>query len=145
MENIKSAATATKRKISVMGPAGAEEDIARLMLDGHGSIQDCNGVCEALFSVALGTLLRQHVSILLPQLTGFQLLQNGEINPQLRFLCRIGHQFQAVNWRGERFATQLFLNVLENAGQDQLALIIRPVQDSTDDLQGASAEVKAVS
>jgi hypothetical protein len=145
MDKFKSALKATKRKISVMGPAGAEENIARLTLDGHGFIQDCNCVCEALFNGGLGTLVRQHVSILLPQLADFELLQNGEINPQLRFLCRIGRQFQAVNLRGERFATQLFLNVLDSAGRDQLALIIRPVQDSTDDLQRALAEVKAVS
>lgn len=145
MENMKAAATAAQHNISVIGANDPEGNIARLTLDSNGLIQDCNPSCAALFKYCVGALVRQHVSILLPQLADSELLQNGEINPQLRFLCRLGRHFQAINQHGERFATQLFLNVLDSAERGQLSLIVRPVQDSSDDWQRTRAEVKSVS
>jgi hypothetical protein len=135
MENIKAAATAVERNIGVIAANDTEKNVARLTLDRHGLIQDCNPTGAALFKYALGTLVRKHVSILLPQLADIELLQNGEINPQLRFLCRLGRQFEAVNQQGERFATQLFFNVLGSTESAQLSLIVRPVQDASDNWQ----------
>jgi PAS domain-containing protein len=132
METIKITAAAAQHKIDVIALGGDGADLARLTLDSHGLIEDCNRIGEDLFKYSLGTLVGRHVSMLLPQLVEFELLQRGEINPQLRFLCRVGRNFQAVNQHGARFATQLFWNVLDGAGHCQVSLIVRPAQETPD-------------
>lgn len=102
------------------------EDMAALMLNDRGMIRDCNRLGEALFRYRRSELVWRHVSMLLPQLTELDLLQNGQPNPRLRFLCRIGRQFLAVTRDGEQFASTLFLNLLGSMGQPGLSLIVRP-------------------
>jgi len=108
------------------GPA----EPAMVIVDGRGMIRDCNGSCEALLGYRRRELAWRHVSMLLPKLAQVDLIQNGELNPHLRFLCRIGQRFQVVPRDREQFAGDLFLNRLD--GRDRLSLIIRPADDSSD-------------
>jgi PAS domain-containing protein len=123
---------AARPSANIKAATEAGEDIVRLTLDNHGLIKDCNRICEVLFKYSRDMLCHRHVSLLVPQLADFALLQDGQINPQLRYLCRIGQQFEAVNHNGERFATELFFNVLDSSGQGQLSLIVRAAQQIDD-------------
>jgi hypothetical protein len=106
--------------------AGAGEDIAALTLDERGMIRDCSRGAEVLFRCRRSELVWRHVSMLLPQLAELELMPNGQPNPRLRFLCRIGRQLQAVTHDGECFACDLFLNVLDGTRHGRLLLIVRP-------------------
>jgi len=100
-----------------------------LTLDDRGVVCDCNDACETLFKCRRSDLLRRHVSKLLPQLAEMDLMPNGQPNPRLRFLCRIGRQFRAVADDGEDIASELFFNVLDNRGRHELSLIVRRAAD----------------
>jgi len=120
---------------------GSGEDVAALTLDDSGMICDCNRAGEVLFKYRRSDLVRQHVSMLLPQLADMDLMQNGEVNPRLRFLCHIGRSFQAVAQDGQRFAGELFLNVLNNMSRGHVSLLVRPAQEpAIDGGQRASGE-----
>lgn len=108
--------------------ADFEERTATLGLDEHGVIHHCNRAGEALFKYRRGELLSQHVSVLLPQLADMDLLHGGQPSPRLRFLCRIGHHFQVQDKDGERFASDIFLNVLDS---HRLSLIVRPASEAS--------------
>jgi len=105
--------------------AEAGEDMAALTLDERGMICDCDPAAEALFKCRRSELVWRHVSLLLPQLAEFELMPNGQANPRLRFLCHIGQRFQAVAQDGEHFASELFLNLLDNIERGRLSLIVR--------------------
>jgi hypothetical protein len=104
--------------------------MAALTLDERGMIRDCSCAAEELFKYRRSELAWRHVSMLLPQLAELDLIQNGQANPRLRFLCRIGCPFQAVTHDGEHFASELFLNVLDNTEHGRLSLIVRPAEEA---------------
>jgi PAS domain-containing protein len=106
------------------------DDFACLTLDSRGMICDCNATAESLFKAPRSTVILQHVSLLLPELAEMELMPNCEVNPQLRFLCRIGCSFQAVNQHGERFPIALIVRLLDSAGYGKLSLIVRPFEAS---------------
>ncbi len=131
------AATAPARaaipgKHGTLADAAVVDEIARLTLDSRGTIVDCNGAGESLFKIRRSALINRHVSELLPQLAQLELLKNGQINPHLRFLIRIGRKFQAINQDGESFVSEIFLNVLGSAGSGALSLIVRPIETSSE-------------
>lgn len=95
------------------------------MLDEHGIVCDCDGASEMLFGHHRSEMISQHVSMLLPQLAGVELLKDGQPNAKLRFHCRIGVFFEALRRSGERFSCDLFLNSLGNPGSPPLRLIVR--------------------
>ncbi|MCX7175227.1 MAG: hypothetical protein NT159_15165 [Proteobacteria bacterium] len=108
---------------------GAEGEMAALTLNGRGLVRDCSRASEALFKYRRGDLVWRHVSLLLPQLAVLELVQNGEINPRLRFLCRIGHAFQAVTQDGKQFPSELFFNRINSPADESLTLIVRPASE----------------
>lgn len=103
-------------------------DLAAISLDERGMIRDCNRASEALFNYRRSELVWRHVSLLLPQLAQLDLMQGGQPNPRLRFLCHAGHHFQGVTRSGERFASKLFLNLLNSSKNGGLSLIVRPAE-----------------
>lgn len=119
-----SAATADCRSLA---PDGTGEAIAALTLDDRGMIFNCSRASGVLFKYNCSELLCRPVSLLLPQLADWDLIQNGLVNPRLRFLCHIGHYFQAVTQDGEHFASELFFNRLNSTGHGGLMLVVRPV------------------
>ncbi|HQR51451.1 MAG TPA: PAS domain-containing protein [Methylophilaceae bacterium] len=102
------------------------ENMAVLMLNDNGMIYGCNKACEKLFGYLSGEIIWKHISMLLPQLAGIALMSGQQINPRLHFLTHIGHQFEVVGLGGIHFASQLFINEVENLGQHYLRLIISP-------------------
>jgi len=106
----------------------AEDGMATLILDQRGMIRGCNGASEDLFGYRRAEVVWQHVSLLLPQLAGTDLVCNGQINPRLLFLSRIGGYFKAHKLNGERFASDLFFLDLSNPGSTDLRMLVRPFQ-----------------
>ena len=111
----------------------SNERVATLTLDGWGKICDCSDAAEILFEYRRNELLRRQVALLLPQLTGLELVKNDKINPRLGFLCRIGHHFQAIPRHGARFDCRLYLNLLDHTQHADLALIVRRLTKTTRD------------
>ena len=103
----------------------AAKDMAVLTIDADGLVCDCDRACEALFDYSRSELVRHHVSMLLPQLADFTLLENGEPNARLRFLSHVGCGFQAIARGGKIFDSEIFLNHLDNAVRERLSLIVR--------------------
>lgn len=101
---------------------------AMLVLDAHGMIRECNRAAEQLFKYPHNFLVWQSITLLIPDLAGITLLDGDQPNSRLRFLCRIGHQFQAVSREGDTFACDLFLNLLDGNTHGKLALIICPIE-----------------
>jgi hypothetical protein len=67
--------------------------------------------------------------VLLPQLGEIKLMCGKQINPRLRFLFRIGHQFQLVSFSGKYLEGTLFINDMENRGRHYLRTMIFPVKE----------------
>ena len=101
---------------------------AALILDESGIIRDCNNT-EELFGYKLRELLSQHISKLLPQLTEFELVQDGKFNPKFSYLCRCGHLFKAKNRDGATFFSELSLVNLNHTGKRILKLYVLPSTD----------------
>lgn len=101
-----------------------------LALDETGVIQKCSESCEKLFGYRSGDLVKQHISRLFPQLAEFKLFLDGTFNPKLDFLCHCGHLFQAQNWQGNTFKSELSFVRIENNGSRNLRLIIRPMRNA---------------
>ncbi len=97
---------------------------AVLTLDESGMIRDGSSASEALFGYALRDLLLAHVSVLLPQFSGIELLQNGKVNPELVRQCQDGHVFWARDRDGEVSPSELGLIALEHAGARMLRLFV---------------------
>jgi PAS domain S-box-containing protein len=102
------------------------QEPAALVLDESGTIRDCNKSVEHLFGYPHSDLVLQHVSRLLPQLSGVVLMRDGQIDPHFDFLCHCGHLFQALNRQGEVFASELSLVELEHGGKRILRLLVCP-------------------
>lgn len=114
---------------SNVGRFNSSEAEAVLMLDGRGMIFDCNGAGEALFKYRRSELIWQNISTLLPELADIELVQDGQPNAHLRFLCRIGRRFQLLAKDGECVPSELFLNLLDGKGHGRLSLIVCPVEE----------------
>lgn len=119
----------SEARLAAVAGLGSEcGDLATLTLDALGVIRYCNRASQTLFKYRCEEMLGQHIAILLPQLAGLQLIQDGQANPRLRFLCRIGHQFQGVTKDGDHISSELFFSTLDSAKSERLSLIVRPVE-----------------
>jgi hypothetical protein len=103
------------------------QDPPSLALDERGMIQDCSKSFENLFGFQRSDLVWQHVSRLLPQLTGIELIQAGRLNPFLNYLCHCGHHYEAKNRQGGVFSCILSFVRVEFDGKRSLRLIINPL------------------
>jgi hypothetical protein len=97
-----------------------------LMLDERGLIRDCCVSSEETFGYSLRTLVSQHVSVVLPQLSGIELVQDGQLNSRFEDLCHGGHCFSAHTREGEIFSSELSLVSQELAGHRGLKLFVLP-------------------
>lgn len=102
------------------------EEIAMMALDERGKILDCNRASERLFKYLRHEMVWRHVSMLLPQLANCPLVKDGQINPRLRFFCRLGRDYRAVTRDGEDFSSRLYFNCVDNTpGYGGPLLILR--------------------
>jgi PAS domain-containing protein len=102
-----------------------QEDHAVLVLDEEGRIRDCNSSAEQLFGFPQEELLTKHISVLIPQLGGSDLQHNGDINPRIKLLSRIGWLFRARHGAKGMFRCRLFLSCPGDSRSRQLRLIVR--------------------
>jgi len=110
------------------GPFG---EPAAITLKRDGSICDCNKAAEALFGHHRDQLMSRPVAQLLPELADVEWIQKQQPNPQLRFLCRIGKQFEALGRDGTPFPCRITLVDLGNHIQCRLRLVIWRVASAT--------------
>lgn len=100
-----------------------------LALDDLGNIKDYNKSCEQLFNCQSRNLVGRHISSLLPQLSGVELVQKGQANPLLKYGCRCGRHFQAQDVQGHAFPCKLSIIFLKNDGRHTLRLMVHPLDD----------------
>ena len=105
----------------------SEEITAVITLYDNGTICECNQAAGELLGCAPSKLTWQHISTFLPQLTENALMLGEKINPNLRFLSRIGYGFEMIGFGGVHFVCALFFNEVENFGRHCLRIIIRPM------------------
>ena len=105
---------------------GNNQEQAALVLDERGMIRDCSKSGEQLFGYRRSELAWQHISKLIPQLSDIQLVQSGQINPHLEFLCHCGLPFQAQNQQGNTFASELHFIHLDRGERKIIRLIVTP-------------------
>lgn len=97
-----------------------------LTVDERGMICDCSRAGEILFGYSLRDLVWQHVSKLLPELSGIQLVKNGRLNSQLGFLSRCGQPFLAINRLGNICLNNLNFVLLIYAGEYAIRVTVQP-------------------
>jgi hypothetical protein len=102
------------------------QDPPSLSLDEQGMILDCSNSFEMLFGVKRSELFWHHVSMLFPQLTGVDLVQNGKFNPLLNYLCRCGHLYQAQNRQGDSFSSSLNFAHIGYDGSRSVRMFVQP-------------------
>jgi PAS domain S-box-containing protein len=99
-------------------------DPPALSLDERGMILDCSKSLEKLLGFRRSELVWHHVSMLFSQLEGVELVQGGQVNSLLNYLCRCGQLYQVKNRQGETFSSNLNLFRIENQGKRILRLIV---------------------
>lgn len=117
----------TRRKEWTAGCPADRNEPPALSLGERGMIQDCSQSFEMLSGFRRSELILQPVSNMFPQLAGVELVQSGQVNPMLRYLCRCGHLYHAKNRWGECFSSILSVIRLEFDGRPSLRVIVRPV------------------
>jgi PAS domain S-box-containing protein len=105
-------------------------DPPALSLDERGMIQDCTKSLEKLFGFKRPDLVWQHVSHLIPQLEGIELIQAGKINSHLQYISRCGHNYRTQNRQGDIFFANLCFVQVEYNGRHSLRLIVNPSKEA---------------
>ncbi len=105
----------------------AQKEPATLTLDDKGLIEECSRSCEEVFGYAQNELKGRHVSVLLPQLEGIELVHKNQVNPRLTHLCRCGAAFQARRRDSKSFASELFINRVDNT-KSGVVMIVRGIE-----------------
>lgn len=117
----------TARKIvGTESGTGNQQEPAALVLDERGMIRDCSHAGEQLFGYRRSELAWQHISKLIPQLFDTQLVQSGQLNPHLEFLCHCGLPFQAQNQQGMTFDSELHFIHLGQGDRKIIRLLVTP-------------------
>jgi hypothetical protein len=98
-------------------------------VDERGMILDCSNTSEKIFGYRRRDVVMLHVSKLFPELAEIELVQKGEFNPALVFLCRCGKLYQAKNRLGDTFLCNLNFVHLANNGKNTLRLIASPANN----------------
>lgn len=118
-------------------------DPPALSLDERGMILDCSKSFEKLLGFRRSELVWHHVSMLFSQLEGIELVQGGQVNSLLNYLCRCGRLYQVKNRQGETFSSNLNFFRIENQGKRFLRLIVHDlVSELPDGLDQTSFQVE---
>lgn len=113
--------------IEVNTPSNVERrEPPTLTVDDRGMICDCSRTGETLFGYSLKDIVWKHISKLLPELSGIQLVKNGQFNSRLGFLSRCGQPFLAVNQLGNIFLNNLNFVLLNYSGKYAIRVIVQP-------------------
>lgn len=115
--------------LSYMKSSDTKSDLATLTIYDNGIIRSCNIACAELLGSTLNNLNSQHISVFLPQLKSVPLLNGETVNPYLKFLSRVGHQFEVVDANGVMFFSAVFFNDVEDFDRHCLRVIFQPIKD----------------
>ncbi len=97
-----------------------------LTVQTDGTISDCNQLAGELLNSDPKLLRWQPIANFFPQLAEITLLVGEKLNPNLRFLSRVGYQFEAITTNGIHFSSKLFFVEINNKGEHYLRLLVRP-------------------
>jgi hypothetical protein len=104
-----------------------KNNLAEIILLNNGMILNCNDAGAKLLDCAPNKLTWQHVSKILPKLTGIPLVLDENVNPYLHVLSVIGHQFEMVAMNGINFSCKLLFCILKEFGNCCLRITIQPI------------------
>ncbi len=102
-----------------------DDNLAVIALNDTGEIRDCSRGCEEIFGYRPNELAGRHVSTLLPQLGGTELVLDDRVHPRLAFLCRCAMPFEARHRNGTRFNSELFINRLD---RHKVVVLVRSLE-----------------
>lgn len=108
------------------GYLAERQEPPELSLSERGLIRDCSKSLEMLFGIRRSDLVWQHVANLFPQPAGVELVQAGQVNPLLKYLCRCGHLYLAKNRQGDCISSNLSIVRLAFEGSHFLRVIVHP-------------------
>lgn len=104
-----------------------KNNLAEIILLNNGMILNCNEAGAKLLDCTPNKLTWQHISKILPKLTGIPLVLDENINPYLHVLSVIGHQFEVVAMNGINFSCKLLFCILKEFGNSCLRITIQPI------------------
>ena len=119
--------TDAERKKWLEGYLAARHEPPALSLGERGLIRDCSKSLLILFGFRRSDLVWQPVARLFPQLAEVELIEAGQINPFLNYLCRCGQLYQSHNRQGDTFTSNLSFVRLEYEGRRSFRMLVRPV------------------
>jgi len=106
-----------------------QDEAAVFILSNDGAIIDANpeGIQLLGCSPSQSDFKQQHISNVLPKLNEVDLLEKNEkrVNPYLRFLSRIGHQFEINASDGKQYGGELYFNDIDNTGEHQILVMCK--------------------
>ena len=118
--------TDAQRQEWLEGYLAARHEPSALSLGERGLITDCSKSLQILFGFRRSDLVWQPVWKLFPQLAEVELIQAGQVNPLLNYLCRCGQLYQSQNRYGDTFSSNLSIVRLEYEGRRSFRMIVRP-------------------
>lgn len=103
---------------------------AILTVANDGTVMECNDIGEEILELPKAHCHRTPIAMLLPQLGKIDLLEeSGErVNPYLRFLSRIGRNFEIITMNGRQFSGELYFNDINFHNQHRIIIMIYPQQ-----------------
>jgi hypothetical protein len=106
-----------------------DENDDRLVLTLHlnGMITECNKAGGRLLDCLPSELVWRHISQLLPQLKNVALMQGQNLSPYLRFLSRVGYQFEVISLKGAHLIGKAFFCEIGSMDHRFLRVIICPL------------------
>lgn len=128
--------TAPQRRTAVAAPpweprqSAARQVLAALALDHKGLIADCSTGAEQLFTASRDELVGRHISTLIPRLAGKDIIRDGQVDPNVSYLCHCGVPFRARRPSGDSFVGELSFNRFDNGQNVTIRVIVRELQPS---------------
>lgn len=96
-----------------------------LLLDAQGMILEAEGDAQALFGYVPEALAARHVSLVLPDMRDVTLIEHGQLNARLHFLCHVGGKFRITPRNGAPACGYLSLIDLSSANRPRIRLLVR--------------------
>ena len=127
LKSARQAWTDAQRQEWLEGYLAARHEPPTLSLGERGLIKDCSKSLLMLFGFRRSDLVWQPVSKLFPQLAEVELIEAGQVNPFLNYLCRCGQLYQSQNRHGDTFSSNLSIVRLEYEGRRSFRMIVRPL------------------
>lgn len=113
------------RRNPVPKDAGRVPQACGLLVDGQGVILETEGDTQALLGFAPETLRSRHVSLVLPDMRDVTLIEHGQLNARLHFLCHVGGKFRITPGGGGTACGYLSLIDLSSANRPRVRLLVR--------------------